>query len=139
MAGADYEEQSGELVFEMGVTKRQIQIEITDDGTYEKEEQVESSTCCSLLTTHYSLLTTHDSRLTTHDSLPTTCYSARSFIPVYVIRRSSASSSPTSRAGPPSRTETRRSAWCASSLTTCAIVSIAIVSEYSHSKYSHSK
>ena len=59
MAGADYEEQSGELVFEMGVTKRQIQIEITDDGTYEKEEQVESSTCCSRLTTHYSLLTTH--------------------------------------------------------------------------------
>jgi len=39
MAGADYEEQSGELVFEKGVTKRQIQIEITDDGTYEKEEQ----------------------------------------------------------------------------------------------------
>ena len=72
MAGADYEEQSGELVFEMGVTKRQIQIEITDDGTYEKEEQVESSTCCSRLTTHYSLLTTHDSRLTTHDSRLTT-------------------------------------------------------------------
>jgi len=39
MAGADYTAQRGELVFEKGVTKRQIQIEITDDGTYEKEEQ----------------------------------------------------------------------------------------------------
>jgi len=39
MAGADYTAQEGELVFDKGVTKRQIQIEVTDDGTYEKEEQ----------------------------------------------------------------------------------------------------
>ena len=52
MAGADYEAQSGELVFEKGVTKRQIQVEITDDGTYEKEEQVESSAQYLPLTTY---------------------------------------------------------------------------------------
>ena len=52
MAGADYEAQSGELVFEKGVTKRQIQVEITDDGTYEKEEQVESSAQYLSLTTY---------------------------------------------------------------------------------------
>ena len=66
MAGADYEEQSGELVFEQGVTKRQIQVEITDDGTYEKEEQVESSAHYVPLTAYHSLSTTYHSLLTTH-------------------------------------------------------------------------
>ena len=77
MAGADYEEQSGELVFEQGVTKRQIQVEITDDGTYEKEEQAESSAQYVPLTAYHSLSTTYHSLLTTH-YLPLTTYHSQS-------------------------------------------------------------
>ena len=76
MAGADYEEQSGELVFEQGVTKRQIQVEITDDGTYEKEEQVAAHTTHhSPVTTYYLLLTTHYLPLTAYHLLSTTYHS----------------------------------------------------------------
>ena len=38
IAARDFVAHSGELVFEPGVTQRQIQVEIIDDGSYEKEE-----------------------------------------------------------------------------------------------------
>jgi hypothetical protein len=38
VAASDFVAQSGELVFEPGVTQRQIQVEIVDDGAYEKDE-----------------------------------------------------------------------------------------------------
>ena len=38
IAASDFVAQSGELVFEPGVTQRQIQVEIVDDGAYEKDE-----------------------------------------------------------------------------------------------------